>query len=362
MPRRTAPAPTPRSGRRVAGSAGRAPRFQLWSEATRTALYGHGGFFHRPEGPAGHFRTSVHASPLFAVAVAELLRAVDAALDHPDQLDFVDVGAGRGELLLGVAAQVAGSELAERLRLWAVELAQRPTELAPEVEWSAELPTDTVGLLLANEWLDSVPVDVVEASPDGPRRVLVDPVSGEESPGGPAGLRDAGWLARWWPLAVGVEGCRAEVGFPRDAAWATAVGSLRRGLAVAIDYGHLYADRAAGHYAAGTLTGYREGRPVRPVPDGSCDLTSYVAVDACAASGEAAGARATALLRQRDALGTLLPGPPSSDAAGRLAYASQSAELRDPDGLGAFYWLAQAVGADLPAPLAGAGSAPGAAG
>ena len=34
------------------------------------------GFFVR-EAPAAHFRTSVHASPLFAVAVARLLRRVD---------------------------------------------------------------------------------------------------------------------------------------------------------------------------------------------------------------------------------------------------------------------------------------------
>ena len=48
-------------------------RFVTWSEATTRALYGLGGFFHRPEGPAGHFRTSVHASPLFAGAVLALL-------------------------------------------------------------------------------------------------------------------------------------------------------------------------------------------------------------------------------------------------------------------------------------------------
>ncbi|MBI0380394.1 hypothetical protein JBE27_30050, partial [Streptomyces albiflaviniger] len=44
-----------------------------WRTAAERALYGAGGFFRRPEGPGGHFRTSVHASPLFARAVAELL-------------------------------------------------------------------------------------------------------------------------------------------------------------------------------------------------------------------------------------------------------------------------------------------------
>ncbi|MEU3502835.1 hypothetical protein ABZ726_19445, partial [Streptomyces hundungensis] len=41
-----------------------------WRAAAEEALYGDGGFYLRPEGPAGHFRTSVHASPLFAAAVA----------------------------------------------------------------------------------------------------------------------------------------------------------------------------------------------------------------------------------------------------------------------------------------------------
>jgi SAM-dependent MidA family methyltransferase len=342
-----------RSGRRPVSRS--EPRWLPWGEATRSALYGHGGFFHRPEGPAGHFRTSVHASPLFAAAVVHLLQAVDAELGQPAQLDFVDVGAGRGELLAAVAELLAGAPLGERLRLRAVELAERPAGLLPQVQWSAELPERTVGLLLANEWLDSVPVDVVEAGPDGARRVLVDPASGEESPGGPVGLRDAGWLRRWWPLDGADEGSRAEVGFPRDQAWASAVASVDRGLALAVDYGHLRADRVSGAYAAGTLAGYREGRAVAPVPDGSCDLTSHVAVDACAAAGEAAGAQSTTLLRQRDALGALLPGPgPAADAAGRLGYASQLAELRDADGLGAFYWLAQPVQAGLPAALASA--------
>lgn len=34
-----------------------------WRETAEAALYGADGFYLRPEGPAGHFRTSVHASP-----------------------------------------------------------------------------------------------------------------------------------------------------------------------------------------------------------------------------------------------------------------------------------------------------------
>jgi SAM-dependent MidA family methyltransferase len=309
----------------------------------------------------------VHASPLFAAAVLTLLRAVDAGLGCPDDLQLVDVGAGRGELLLAVRDLVGAESaddrtaLARRLRLTAVELSRAPAELPPQVGWSAELPEEVVGLVMANEWLDDVPVDVVELAADGPHRVLVEASTGRESPGGPVGLQDADWLARWWPLGGAQPGDRAEIGLGRDRAWAAAVAALRRGVAVAVDYGHLLADRAAGAHAAGTLSGYRSGRAVPPVPDGSCDITAHVAVDSCAAAGRAAGADETALLRQRTVLRALgltgsLPSVDSAahDAAGyaaALSRASQEAELLDPSGLGGFWWLAQSVGMPLPAPL-----------
>ncbi|MGW1487647.1 SAM-dependent methyltransferase, partial [Micromonospora parva] len=82
-----------------------------WRDAMNRALYGPGGFFVAGGGPAAHFRTSVHASPVFATALLRLLTQVDAALGHPPRLDVVDVGAGRGELLralVGLAVGVSG--------------------------------------------------------------------------------------------------------------------------------------------------------------------------------------------------------------------------------------------------------------
>jgi SAM-dependent MidA family methyltransferase len=317
--------------------------FLPWRVATQHALYGPDGFFHRPAGPGAHFRTSVHASPLFAGAVLRLLTRADAALGHPDPIDLVDVGAGRGELLVALSGLVP-AELAGRLRLTGVELAPRPADLPAGIRWVAEVPRHT-GLLFANEWLDNVPVDVAELDGGGvPRLVLVEPATGAEALGEPIDGADAAWLARWWPLRT--PGDRAELGRPRDLAWAGAVGALERGLAVAVDYGHLAADRPAG----GTLTGYAAGRQVPPVPDGSCDLTAHVAMDAVAA--EAAGP--TLLTDQRTALralGVLGGRPPrelaSTDPPGylrALASAGEAGELLDPAGLGGFHWLAHTVG------------------
>ncbi len=327
----------------------------------RDALYGPEGFYRvGPEGPAGHFRTSVHASPLFAGAVARLLCRVDAALGHPAPLDFVDMAAGRGELVTGVLAALP-ADVAARTRAYAVEVAARPEGLDRRIRWRAEPPAGVTGLLFANEWLDNVPVEVAEVDAAGvARRVLVR-ADGAERLGEPVAGAEAAWLARWWPSA-GEEGRRAEIGLPRDEAWASAVATLDAGLAVAADYAHT----AAARPPFGTLTGFCRGRETEPVPDGSCDITAHVALDACAAAHTARctpeHAPPDALLRpQREALHALgITGarPPlalaSTDPAAyvrALASASQAAELTAPGGLGDFLWLLQPVGAVDPAAL-----------
>ncbi|MEV8530623.1 SAM-dependent methyltransferase [Streptomyces sp. NPDC051211] len=355
-----------------------------WRAAMESALYGPDGFYVRPAGPgpAGHFRTSVHASPLYAGAVARLLLWVDEQLGRPAVLDLVDVGAGRAELLTGVLAALP-PEVAGRVRPYAVERAARPAGLDPRIGWVPEPPEGATGLLFANEWLDNVPLDVAE---DG-RYVLVAPADGTETPGGPLTAEDRAWLDRWWPGAAvtgdaagagatggaGDEGatagpavtggCRAEIGRTRDEAWASAVASLARGLAVAVDYAHT----ASARPEWGTLAGFRGGRECRPVPDGSCDVTAHVALDACASAG-ASAARAPGqpvLLTQREALAGLgVSGsrPPlalaSTDPAAyvrALASAGEAAELTARGGLGDFGWLLQPVGIPTwqpPAPAA----------
>ncbi|MEU6365476.1 SAM-dependent methyltransferase [Streptomyces sp. NPDC046931] len=311
-----------------------------WRAAAQEALYGARGFYRRREGPAGHFRTSVHVSPLFALAVARLLCAVDEALGSPAQLAFVDMAAGRGELAGGVLDALPPG-VAARTRAYAVEIAGRPEGLDPRVEWLGEPPQGITGLLFANEWLDNVPVEVAEAGSDGvPRLVLVRPDGGERL-GEPVAGAEAEWLERWWPLPA--EGCRAEIGLTRDSAWAAAVATVDRGLAVAVDYAH----RAEARPPFGTLTGFRAGREVAPVPDGTCDITAHVALDACALPG-------ARLLTQRAALRTLgITGarPPlalaSTDPTAyvrALAQAGAAAELTAPGGLGDFGWLLQPVG------------------
>jgi SAM-dependent MidA family methyltransferase len=329
--------------------------WKTWQQAMQEALYGPGGFYVRGECPAAHFRTSVHTSARYAAAVLALLREVDAALGQPAQLDLVDIGAGQGELLSQVLA-AAGPPLAGRIVPHAAEVAPRPPGLDQRIRWAPAPPPAITGLVIASEWLDNVPLDAAELGLDGPRLILVDTSTGAERSGPAVAPADLAWLRRWWPLRH--LGDRAELGRPRCAAWAGVIGRLDRGVALAADYGH----RRASRPAAGTLAGFRDGRPVRPIPDGSRDITAHVAVDACAAAGAAAGAAATLLTTQRAALRALgLAGrrpalrQADRDPAGYLAalrQAAEEAELTDPAGLGGFSWLVQAVGVPLPGSLA----------
>ncbi|MGW5556257.1 SAM-dependent methyltransferase [Micromonospora sp. NPDC003944] len=328
-----------------------------WRDAMSRALYGPGGFFVSGSGPAEHFRTSVHASPAFATALLRLLTQIDAALGHPPRLDVVDVGAGRGELLRALAGLAVGvpvrPSLAERVRFTAVEYAPRPENVPEEINWVSEIPDEITGLLIATEWLDNIPLDVAVHTEDRWRYVLVDPTSGAETIGEPVSPEDLDWLTRWWPHSSTGTNQRAEIGRPRDEAWADAIRHVSRGLAVAVDYGHLRDERPVD----GTLTGYRGGRQVPPVPDGSSDVTAHVAMDSVASAGAAVARCAYSLVLQREALRALGAdgGRPPLSLAGTdpvgyvraLAAASAVAELTDVGGLGGHLWLRQPVGISL---------------
>ena len=315
-------------------------RWRTWQLAMTEALYAPGGFYRGTSVPAAHFRTSAHIGAAFADALLALAGRVDALLDRPTTFDVCDLGGGGGELLTAMLerAPTVAPRLAGRLRLLGVDVADRPPTLDPSIEWLPELPAVT-GLLIANEWLDNVPLDVAVIEPDGPRLLQVND-DGDERPGALAVGRDVGWLDRWAPRNAE----RVEIGVTRDAAWARAVRSVERGAAVAIDY--------AGDTSA-TLTGFRDGREVAPRPDGSCDLTAHVFFPSVAAAGDG-----PVVLSQREALlalGLHIRRPPEELAAAdpkayvaALAGLSRQAVLVDPDGLGAFRWLIQSVGISHP--------------
>lgn len=305
-----------------------------WREAMRRALYGPDGFYLRNR-PGQHFHTSAR-SPLFAAALARLALRVDTALGRPEVFDLVDIGAGSGELLTNIMAALP-EPVRSRTRPRAVELAHVASGHPRDglITWSAEVPDEVTGMLIATEWLDNVPLDLAE---DG--RYLCD--------GAALAAEDAEWLRTWWPDADGI----VEIGRTRDEAWASVVGKVRAGLALAVDYGHLRGTRPKHP----TVAGFRDGREVEARFDGSTDITCHVAMDSVATAGLAvsAGSGRYSLRKQREALKELgVDGarPPlelaHKDPSGyvrALADASEAAMLTDPEGLGGHWWLTHHVG------------------
>ena len=299
-----------------------------WHEAWHEALYGPEGLYRR-EQPHAHFSTST--SPGLVDTLAEV---VVTLAGREGLTGVVDVAAGGGELAAAVCA------LAPDLDVTCVEVRPRPAGPPESVRWvrspgGAALPPELGPLrdvlVIAHEWLDNVPCVVAERGDGGSlRQVWVD-ADGTETPGPPVEPADLAWADRWWP-----EGERVEIGRARDEAWTDLLSRVERGLVVAVDYGHTLASRPE----AGTLIGYRTGEVVAPVPDGTCDLTAHVAVDSL---------RHDRLVRQRDLLaelgltGTAPEARLAHEAPGaylrKLARRSAVSALRDPAGLGGFWWV-----------------------
>lgn len=231
---------------------------------------------------------------LVAQELREVADALDAAGRASQPVTLVDVGAADAHLLHQVAAVLSARdpELLARAEFVAVD--QRAPEFesqglpgAPEIRWVTGDATDArlwrdafpqgvVGMIVANEFLDDIPVEVAVRDGDDWRYVEVS-ASGHEQPGEVVEESDRDWITRWWP------GSRSEVGAPRDAAARLLAEILTTGRVTLIDYGHLLAERITGRWDSGTLVGYRAGTAVAPAPDGSMNLTAHVAFDSVAA-------------------------------------------------------------------------------
>jgi SAM-dependent MidA family methyltransferase len=246
-----------------------------WRQAWDRALYGESGFYRQAAGPAGHFSTATQGVP----QIGELLARTLLTLMDREGLDtFVDMGCGRGELLEQI------HRLGPQVRCIGVDVVARP-RLSGPIGWFQspggeqvpdELDDLTDTLVFANEWLDVVPCPIAEMHEDGElREVLVHAPTGDERLGDPVSGANRQWCQEFWPVEHLGTGDRVEIGQTRDIAWDNLVSRVSSGLAIAVDYGHTIDSRPA----PGTLTGFRQGRQVLPVPDGSCDLTAHVAMD-----------------------------------------------------------------------------------
>jgi len=232
-------------------------------------------------GREGDFATAPDAGPLMG---ATLARPVERFAEEGARL--LELGPGSGRLvadLLEALPQAAR----QRLEVVLVEpFEARRADLADRVEERCGVRPRVVGeaarlepartLTLANEVLDALPVDVLEATGDGVRAMHVDV---DED----GGLEEA-WLAaddelvqRARPVVERLpEGGRYELARGLEELLAGVTRAMDPGAAVVFDYGSRFEDLWA-HGTEGTLRGFREHQhaDVLEAP-GEVDLTADV--------------------------------------------------------------------------------------
>ena len=286
---------------------------------------------------SGDFLSAPELHPFFGRCIGRFVTAAREAAGEPLIFRVREFGAGRGTLR---------------------DTAQ--ADLDFEVEWTrADLPGRTdapsgpADLVIANEYLDALPVHRVILRDGGLREAYVGWVDGwfEEVVAGPSTPELAAHLA-----AAGVElreGQRAEVCLAAPRWIADVTASLAPGAVIlVIDYGHDAAELYGPRRMAGSLLTYREHQvsddPLRAV--GHTDITAHVDISALEHAATASGLALVGSTTQAEFLGRLGLGGLLADLGRHAGTEPQTyldarsavARLLDPRHLGAFRVLAWA--------------------
>lgn len=323
-----------------------------FAEYMHLALYGTGGYYHRPPvGPAGDFVTSPHVHPVFGELLAAAIRELWTGLGAPEPFRLVEVGAGDGTLARQVLSALAGLPLAYT----AVEISEGARVALAAIDGidvSDEVPP-AADVVLGHELLDNLPFRVVR---DG-NEVRVGSTSAGDLSEVLAPIDEE--LAR---AMRHVEAGEGDVAVPVGAlAFVDQLGAmLGPGCALLIDYGDVGSAR-------GQVHGYRAHRVVDDVlqDPGTGDITS--GVDFAAISRRASEASLVAMgpVTQRDALLSLgyerwareelarqhelLASRAGSEAVRTWSGRSRATLLVDPTALGRLRWMVLAT-PGVPAP------------
>jgi SAM-dependent MidA family methyltransferase len=288
------------------------------------------GYYHqtadRPT-DAGDFLTAPEIHPIFGWTIARRIQQMWAELGEPDPFSLIEYGAGSGTLAISIlegSRRHGSSRLLAAIRYEPVEanqhrlgdlrrrfekagftdsLANGPGSPARAGGPPSEGSVPVTGVLLANEFLDALPVHRVVVRGGALRELFVAwsnrfvEVVAEPSTEELARrlTDDAVELA---------EGQVGEICLGLEPWLDEAAARLDRGYVLAIDYGYEAAELYGPRHLAGTLLGYRGHRVVDdPFTDpGAIDLTAHVDFTALKILGERRGLRSVALTTQSEFL------------------------------------------------------------
>jgi NADH dehydrogenase [ubiquinone] 1 alpha subcomplex assembly factor 7 len=241
-----------------------------------------------PLGAEGDFITAPEISQMFGELIGLWLADMWIRAGRPEPVHYVEPGPGRGTLARDALRAAARAGLVPQVHFVETSSALRAIqrEAFPDACWHDDfstLPADAPVLIVANEFLDALPVHQIVRTAQGWRERMVGlgedgqlvPVAGDR-PMDAAGLPDAseGTIVETSPAAASVmrEVCQRL--------------NTQGGAALFIDYGH------AQPRTGSTVQAVRAHRKVDPfATPGDADLTGHVDFAALATIAKREGVR-----------------------------------------------------------------------
>ena len=231
-----------------------------------------------PLGGRGDFVTAPEISQMFGEMIGLWLTDIWQRAGKPALCHYVELGPGRGTLASDAMRVMAAQGFSPHMHFVETSQALRAEQRlkCPVAEWHDgidSLPRDAPIMLVANEFLDALPVRQLVATEQGWRERMVDhdgirfvPVSGSRPMNAavPQAIADqaAGTILETHPAAAAIA---YEVGHRLK---------QQGGVALFIDYGH---DAGDTPLFGSSLQAVRAHRKVDPFAQpGDCDLTAHV--------------------------------------------------------------------------------------
>ena len=221
------------------------------------------GYYTGPEsdrggriGKQGDYFTSVSVGPLFGKLLAKQFVKFREELGNPPEFEVVEFGGHRGQLRADVLA--AAPDLRYRI-----------------IETGDPRPDSIVGCVFSNEFLDALPVHLVQVKNGVWQEIYVS--AGFQEVLGPLSTPRLADYLRDLPVKH-MEGYRTEVNL-RALDWLADVARrLKRGWIVTIDYGYERHEYLAPHHRDGTLLCYHHHtKSANPYANiGEQDITGHV--------------------------------------------------------------------------------------
>jgi SAM-dependent MidA family methyltransferase len=252
-------------------------------------------------GPSGDFVTSPELGSLFAACLAGQVSELAAELDA---CDILEIGAGTGRLAADLLKSLPREHLPDRylilersadLRDLQRQVIGENTDLLDRVHWLDEPPAaDWQGVLVANEVLDALAVERFRQGENGTEqmcvRALEDELSWGFRPAPPELEKAVAHIAS----GTGREfrtGYRSEINLHLEPWLRSVTTTMKRGLALFIDYGYPRSEYYLPERSDGTLMCHYRHRAHDNVFfwPGLQDITAWVDFTALAEAADACG-------------------------------------------------------------------------